>query len=706
MLYNKNDKYRNKVQFQGACVFMNSLLKDNAELMKEYNYAKNSGLDLAKITTGSDKKIWWKCALGHEWEASISSRKSGSGCPYCSNQKIMSGYNDLATINPKLAAEWNYEKNGELLPSMIAPNSNRKVWWKCKKGHEWQNAPGRRKNNGCPFCSNQRILPGYNDLATINPRLAAEWNYEKNGDLLPSMIAPKSNRKVWWKCKKGHEWQNTPSRRKKNGCPFCSNQLLLSGYNDIATTNPEALSEWDFEKNIGVDPRNLQAGSEKKVWWKCPRGHSYQMQIDLKVKYGHKCPVCSKGRHVSFPEKAVAFYFQRVDSSIIEGFSDDRLQISELDVFSPQKHVGIEYDGNRWHSRRNTIKRDVIKNEKCKEAGITLYRIREDGCRPIENSSSVDYYYDPKDLSALENIIKSLISTIYNVDSTVDIENDRISIYKMIDIWFERNSAALLSAEALAEWDYEKNQGLEPGNFSANTHKKVWWTCTKCGGSWQTSIANRNKNCGCPFCTGHRLLSGYNDLSTVAPELLKEWDYKKNTILPSSITAHSAQKVWWKCEYGHSYSARVSNRVDLGRGCPICANKTIIEGVNDLATTNPELLADWDYSKNKIHPTEISAGSPKKIWWKCSKCGNEWQTSPNSRTNNKSGCSRCAEARKGQSQRKKVQQCSENGIIIRTYFSIKEAAQAVNRCPSAIVNACKGKVNTCAGYVWKYIENE
>ena len=182
MLYNKNDKYRNKVQFQGACVFMNSLLKDNAELMKEYNYAKNSGLDLAKITTGSDKKIWWKCALGHEWEASISSRKSGSGCPYCSNQKIMSGYNDLATINPKLAAEWNYEKNGELLPSMIAPNSNRKVWWKCKKGHEWQNAPGRRKNNGCPFCSNQRILPGYNDLATINPRLAAEWNYEKNGD--------------------------------------------------------------------------------------------------------------------------------------------------------------------------------------------------------------------------------------------------------------------------------------------------------------------------------------------------------------------------------------------------------------------------------------------------------------------------------------------------------------------------------------------
>ena len=81
--------------------------------------------------------------------------------------------------------------------------------------------------------------------------------------------------------------------------------------------------------------------------------------------------------------------------------------------------------------------------------------------------------------------------------------------------------------------------------------------------------------------------------------LLDEWDYSKNSILPSDITAHSAEKVWWKCKMGHSYTARVSNRVDLGRSCPICANKLIVSGINDLATVHPELLCEWDYSKNE-----------------------------------------------------------------------------------------------------------
>ena len=192
--------------------------------------------------------------------------------------------------------------------------SDKKAWWVCDKGHSWKATISSRKaGSNCPYCSNQKILSGYNDLATLNPHLASEWSYEKNDDLLPSMIAAKSNKKVWWKCKNGHVWQNSPNLRKNNGCPYCSNQLLLKGYNDLATTNPEVLSEWDYEKNDGIDPTTIQPGSEIKVWWKCARGHSYRMQVDLKAKYGHSCPTCSKGRHVSFPEKAVAYYFQKVD---------------------------------------------------------------------------------------------------------------------------------------------------------------------------------------------------------------------------------------------------------------------------------------------------------------------------------------------------------------------------------------------------------
>lgn len=70
---------------------------------------------------------------------------------------------------------------------------------------------------------------GYNDLATINPTLAKEWNYKKNGDLKPNMVKPNSDKKVWWKCVKGHEWEAIiSSRNKGNGCPICARELQTS----------------------------------------------------------------------------------------------------------------------------------------------------------------------------------------------------------------------------------------------------------------------------------------------------------------------------------------------------------------------------------------------------------------------------------------------------------------------------------------------
>ena len=98
--------------------------------------------------------MWWKCSEGHEWESKILNRKKGHNCPYCSNQKILEGYNDLATINPYLAKEWNYSKNKKLLPTQISPKSGKKVWWKCNEGHEWEATPHYRSyNSKCPKCN-------------------------------------------------------------------------------------------------------------------------------------------------------------------------------------------------------------------------------------------------------------------------------------------------------------------------------------------------------------------------------------------------------------------------------------------------------------------------------------------------------------------------------------------------------------------------
>ena len=159
-----------------------SLAYTSPELAKEWHPTRNGELTAADITYGSKQIVWWKCKNEHEWQTSVNNRRRGEGCPYCSNKKVLPGYNDILTTDPTIAKEWNHEKNGDLLPTMIGRGSAKKVWWRCEKGHEWQALVYARAkgNTGCPYCCNQKILPGYNDLGTANPNLASEWNYGKN----------------------------------------------------------------------------------------------------------------------------------------------------------------------------------------------------------------------------------------------------------------------------------------------------------------------------------------------------------------------------------------------------------------------------------------------------------------------------------------------------------------------------------------------
>ena len=272
----------------------NDLATTNPELAKEWNYERNANLSPEILTGNSGKKVWWKCVKGHEWIASVIHRNNGSGCPICSGKKVLIGYNDLATINPTLAKEWNYEKNGNLKPEDCTANSGKKVWWKCGNGHEWMVSISHRSNGtDCPYCSGRFAIKGENDLTTINPTLAKEWNYERNGNLRPEDFTANSGKKVWWKCDKGHEWQATIANRNRGrGCPYCTNQKVLKGFNDLETTNPELVKEWNYERNVELKPEQFTHGSEKRVWWICKKGHEWQAVIHSRSK-GAGCPYCS-----------------------------------------------------------------------------------------------------------------------------------------------------------------------------------------------------------------------------------------------------------------------------------------------------------------------------------------------------------------------------------------------------------------------------
>ena len=208
----------------------------------------------------------------------------------------------------------------------------------------------------------------------------------------------------------------------------------------------------------------------------------------------------------------------------------------------------------------------------------------------------------------------------------------------------------LIGCKCVEDWDYEKNEH-NPDYYTKSSAEKVWWKCHKCGYEWKTTIFNRTRNDrknDCPSCTKRILTRGLNDLLTTNPELVNaEWDYDLNKdVKPSDITQWSHKYVWWKCQKcGYQYQATPSNRV-FGKGCGCCAGRVVVPGINDLATTRPDLALDWHPTKNgDLKPTDVTKGKGDMIWWKCHVCGHEWQDSLSHRNGGR-GCSICNKKKK------------------------------------------------------------
>lgn len=210
------------------------------------------------------------------------------------SQHWVSGY-------PHLVAEWHPTRNGRLRPDEISYGSARRVWWKCAKGpdHEWRASPNARTSNrtGCPFCANVAVSVT-NSLRAIAPDIAAEWDTEKNGKG-PDGIVAFSARPAWWRCpvSADHVWMTSPNQRVSRGtaCPFCAGRRV-SPTNSLATVAPDIAREWHPTRNRALKATDVVAGSQKRVWWRCPKGHAWIASIANRTMNGSRCPTCARMR--------------------------------------------------------------------------------------------------------------------------------------------------------------------------------------------------------------------------------------------------------------------------------------------------------------------------------------------------------------------------------------------------------------------------
>ena len=268
-------------------------------LLSQWHPIKNGNLKLDDFGRGGYSrkiKVWWKCNEGHEWESTINNRKNGRGCPYCSNKKV-SIQNSLAFKYPKIAKQWHPTKNGNKTPNDYTSGSQIKVWWKCPvaKDHEWQSTICSRTingNGGCSCCDG-RTCVGSTCLAGTHPHLVCEWDCERNGKMTPYNVVNAKDELVWWKCKKGHSWDDS-IRHRKHGrkCPYCSGKRVCDD-NSLAINRPDIAKQWHPTKNGNKTPNDCTCGSNIKVWWKCGIAEDHQWKTSINHRTnGKNCPCC------------------------------------------------------------------------------------------------------------------------------------------------------------------------------------------------------------------------------------------------------------------------------------------------------------------------------------------------------------------------------------------------------------------------------
>jgi len=549
----------------------NNLLEVYPNIAAEWHPSKNGDLTPNDVSYGSGKKVWWFCWKGHEWQAIISNRSKGTGCPYCSG-RFATLKNNLLKLYPAIASQWHLKKNKEKSPAHFKPGSHYKAWWVCKKGHEWQaTIKNRTLGRGCPYCAGKKATLTTN-LESLYPEVAAQWHPTKNSNLIPKIFLPQSNKKVWWICSKGHEWAARIQDRTigKNSCPYCSkqtSQLEIRLYCELKAI---------FN---GVEWRGKIDGYEIDILLKMQK-----IGVEVDGYYWHK----NRQKHDSKKQKVIES----------RGLSLIRVREVPLKILGPYD-VLYEQKQSEWEIIESLlINLQRLLSEQDKEAA-TSYLRKGVFANKKEFRKILSFLPGPPPDQSIASK-KPELSSQWNHKKNNPLEphmftqqsNKKVwwicekgheweaSIYSRVNgrgcpycsgrLATPENNLQKARPDLALEWHPTKNKRLTPADLTTFSHKKVWWKCLK-GHEWESTVANRSKARGCPFCIGRRV-STDNNLLVVNPTLASEWNKKNGQLKPSGVTPGSGKKVWWICHKGHEWQAAIYSRTK-GNGCPYCAGK-------------------------------------------------------------------------------------------------------------------------------------
>ena len=590
----------------------NDLRTTHPDLANEWDQTANGQLTPEDVTAITTQKVSWVCAqCGHKWIALIRSRTlKGSGCRKCAIKgpaakkritTFVKNNGSLQETFPQLLQDWDYSKN-EISPDKLTAHSNRKVWWKCHQcGHEWEAVINNRSyGRGCPCCSHKQLVVGKNDLGTTHPELAKEWHPTKNGTLTPHDVMCGQARKVWWLCPAGHSYQATVSHRSvTNGtnCPVCNSGRQTSFreqafYFYLKQIFPDAINrytaEWlgRFELDIYIPSQKLALEYDGVAWHKesnfkrerrkCSLCHQHGIKL---IRIKEDMPNCNESHGladeiISIENVEEKDNFVSLLRIVIDRLDPRSNMWTRSNPFHFSSPISIDINRDRYKILKTCSHVANSVAELHPDIAKEWHLVKNEDLTPDMFSCGSDFkawWTCPKCGNEYETTISHRVSG----SGCPKCVREKQAVSRKNNC--AQQSGGIKDVRLLAEWNHEKNGTNKPEHFSPNSGAMVWWHCERCGYEWEAKISNRSHGRGCPCCAHRVVVKGKNDLATLYPELVKEWDYeRKGDKTPDSITPGHNKKVWWKChQCGHSYQAPPNRRTSQHSGCRKCADKMI-----------------------------------------------------------------------------------------------------------------------------------
>jgi hypothetical protein len=635
----------------------NTLEVNFPEIANQWHPTKNGELTPLSVTFGTYKKVWWQCSLGHEWEATPSSRTNKlTGCPHCSptsSKPEMYVLCELEWIFDDVKHQdrtYGYECDVYLPKHSIGIEIDGSYWHKGKEKLDKKKTKELKKNGVTlirlrefPLQSLSKNDVIYHDKVIDFTDVVALLKALLNFNLA---LSEEELVKV-------NEYLKKPKQRNaKRFHERIVNLSTPSNIEDSAASSVNVLELWDYEENYPLRPENFTRHSSFEISWKCNKGlgHDNWTTRISHIFKGNGCPSCSG--NIAHTENCLATLYPELTKL---WSSNNELKPTEVTAYSAKEAL---WQCDKGHEYLRAINTQVIGKRTCPDCQSLGCRFPElaKQLHPLKNGnltaldipakSTIEFWWICEHSTEWKESPHARLNKSSNTQCLKcqsDFKNQKkeqkqsgnetllehtIASMGQVDI---KNSAAT-SQKIVELWSYEKNAPLTPESVPLDSELILSWMCKR-GHDFDAKVCNIAHTDDCYICKANPA-TPENSLAGQYPEVAKLWS-SNNKIKPTEVTAKSRHKFLWVCSNNHEYERSVLGQTKGIQSCPICVS---------LGHRFPHLIPIWHSTKNgELTPFGVNAKSTIKVWWQCEH-GTEWEETPHSKSQKvmNSQCKACA----------------------------------------------------------------